>query len=280
MIERAFVSLDEGQLHLRRLPAPQAKACPLVMLHASPTSSYFMQGIMRAVAAAGAQRSIIAPDTLGNGDSAAPKPEKPDIAYFADSQRRMLDALGIERVDIYGAHTGARIACEFAVAFPERVRRVVLDGITEYDDETRQLVVQNYAPRVPPDDYGRQLLWAFNFVRDQALFFPYFQRDPAHRLPGAMPDAATLHRAVVDVLKALDTYSKPYIAAFEYRAYTRMPQLKAPVLLLRPDTELAVLNASIAEATARLPDSRVARVAGGDAAKAQAIAAFLDATKP
>ena len=277
MIERAFVALDEGQMHLRRLRPLSAQACPLILLHASPTSSWFMQGLMQALSETGAAREIIAPDTLGNGDSAAPRPEHPDIAYFADSLRRMLDSLGIGQADVYGAHTGARIACEFAAAFPQRVRRVVLDGIIEYDDATRRLVVDNYAPPVTPDDYGRHLLWAFNFVRDQALYFPYFQRDPAHRLGGAMPAAAMLHRATLDVLKALDTYSKPYIAAFEYRAYERMPLVKAPVLLLRPESELPVLNAAIAEASARLPDARVAVVAGTDADKSAAIAHFLDA---
>jgi pimeloyl-ACP methyl ester carboxylesterase len=280
MIERAFVTLEEGQVHLRRHVVPGATQPPLLMLHASPTSSHFLQGLMNAIVSAGAPRTIIAPDTLGNGDSAAPRGERPDIAYFADSKRRLLDALGIERVDIYGSHTGARIACEFAVAFPERVRRVVLDGIIEYDDATRQHIVEHYAPTVAPDDYGRQFIWAFNFIRDQALYFPYFQRDPAHRLAGAMPDAATLHRATLDVLKALGTYSKPYLAAFEYRAYARMPLLRAPVLLLRPDTELPTLKAAIGEATSRLPDSRVASVAGDNAAKATAIVSFLDAAQP
>ncbi len=280
MLERAFVTLQEGQVHLRRL-APQATAsCPLLMLHASPTSSWFMQGLMSAVARTAKPRLLLAPDTLGNGDSPPPTPAHPDIAYFADSQRRMLDALKIDQVDVYGAHTGARIACELAAAFPDRVRRVILDGIIEYDDATRQLVVDNYAPIMPPDDYGRQLLWAFNFVRDQALYFPYFQRDAAHRLAGNIPDAATLHRATLDVLKALDTYSKPYIAAFEYRAYSRMPLIRAPVLLLRPDAELPVLNAAIEQAKAKIADARVARVAAGDTAKAAAMATFLDANTP
>jgi hypothetical protein len=117
-------------------------------------------------------------------------------------------------------------------------------------------------------------------VRDQALYFPYFQRDVAHRLAGTMPNASTLHRATLDVLKALDSYSKPYIAAFEYRAWSRMPLIKAPVLLLRPDGELPTLNAAIAEAQARIRDVRVARVAAGDAAKGAAILTFLDAATP
>ena len=43
--------------------------------------------------------------------------------------RRLIDGLEVPRVDIYGSHTGDRIASEFATAFPDRVRRVVLDGI-------------------------------------------------------------------------------------------------------------------------------------------------------
>ncbi|MEZ5499132.1 MAG: alpha/beta fold hydrolase [Steroidobacteraceae bacterium] len=278
-IERAFVNLREGQLHLRRL-APAAGAIasadiPILMLHASPTSSYFMQGLMRALRSAGLKSTMIAPDTLGNGDSAAPAADRPDIAYFADSMQRTLDALGIDRVDVYGAHTGARIACELSASCPARVRRVVLDGIIEYDDDMRQLVIDNYAPQVAPDDYGRQFIWAFNFVRDQALHFPWFMRDPAHRLAAAIPSAEVLHRATIDVLKAMDTYALPYIAAFEYRAYARMPMIQAPVLLLKPDSELPVLNAAIDKAAGLLRDSHVAAIGGGERAKATAITEFL-----
>jgi pimeloyl-ACP methyl ester carboxylesterase len=277
MIERAFVTLAEGQMHLRRITGTDPGRRPLLLCHASPSSSWGLQGLLRALADGGHRGTIIAPDTLGNGDSVAPAGEHPDIAYFADSKRRLVDALGYDRVDIYGGHTGARIACEFAAAFPDRVGRVILDGIMEYDEAMKRLVVENYAPRVVPDEYGRQLIWAFNFVRDQAHYFPYFMRDPAHRLAGAVPDPATLHRATLDVLKALDTYSKPYIAAFEYPAWSRMPKVQAPVLLLRPDAELPVLNAAIETAMARLPRASVARVAPGDAAKAAAIAGFLAA---
>jgi len=234
-----------------------------------------MQGLMTALSEAGFARTIIAPDTLGNGDSPPPAPEAPDIPYFADSKLRMLDTLGIDRIDIYGSHTGARIACELAAAYPDRVGKVVLDGITEYDDDTRRLVIENYAPRVEPDEYGRHLIWAFNFVRDQHFYFPYFQRDPAHRLAGHLSDPAKLHRITLDVLKALDTYSKPYVAAFAYRAFTRMPAIKAPVLLLKPDTELPVLNAAIDTAVRLLANSRVATVVGDDTAKAAVMAEFL-----
>ncbi len=278
-IERRFVALREGQLHLRRLEAPangpNLPAPPVLLLHPSPASSWFMQGLMTELRTAGCNATLIAPDTLGNGDSPPPGVDGPDIAYFADSMRRMLDELALERVDLYGSHTGARIACEFAAAFPDRVRRVVLDGIIEYEDEMRDAIIENYAPRIEPDEFGRHFVWAFNFVRDQALHFPWFMRDPEHRLGGPVPPPAILHRAALDVLKALDTYADPYIAAFEYRAYERMPQIEAPVLLLKPASELPVLQAAVAKAASLLRDGRIVTISGGNTDKAKAIAGFL-----
>ena len=278
-IERQFVALREGQLHLRRLKAPSNDASlpvpAVLVLHPSPASSWFMQGMMIELRKAGCNATLIAPDTLGNGDSPPPGIEHPDIAYFADTMRRMIDELALDRVDLYGSHTGARIACEFAAAYPDRVRRVVLDGIIEYDDGMRKSIIENYAPRIEPDEFGRHFMWAFNFVRDQALHFPWFMRDPEHRLRVPVPPPAVLHRAALDVLKALDTYADPYIAAFEYRAYERMPQVEAPVLLLKPDSELPVLRAAVAKAASLLHDAHIATVPGGDTAKAKAIAGFL-----
>ena len=273
-IERAFVRLAEGQVHLRRLPASGA-GTPLLLFHASPASSWFMAGLMLALRAAGHTGEIIAPDTLGNGDSPPPAPAEPDIAYFADAMRRLCDEMGMAKADLYGTHTGARIACEFAAAFPERTGRLVLDGITEYPDAFREEVIANYAPRVEADEYGRHLIWAFNFCRDQALYFPHFKKGPETRLGGAMPPPAVLHRITLDVLKALDTYPKPYIAAFRYRAFERMPLVEAPTLLLKPENELALLNKSVETALGLLRDSRAATLPAGDAAKAKAIVAFL-----
>lgn len=110
MIERAFVWLAEGQLHLRRIAGSDPAVRPLFLLHASPSSSWGLVGLMNALADAGHRGPIVAPDTLGNGDSAPPGPDRPDIGYFADSMVRLADALGYDRVDVYGGHTGARIA--------------------------------------------------------------------------------------------------------------------------------------------------------------------------
>ncbi|MDE1150828.1 MAG: alpha/beta fold hydrolase [Azospirillaceae bacterium] len=273
-VERAFVRVAEGQVHLRQIVTPGAAKPPLFLLHASPASSRWQVGLMQALAPSG--RTVIAPDTLGNGDSPAPAVADPDIAYFADSILRLADAMGIETFDVYGAHTGARTACELAAMAPGRVRHAVLDGIKEYDEETKAAILKHYAPKVEPDDHGTHMVWAYHFVRDQALYFPHFMRDPEHRLPGFMPPARVLHDATLDVLKALDTYALPYLAAFRYRPLERLPVIECPVLMLKAERELAVLNAAIDEAAALLKRGTVAAVASDAEAKAKAMVAFLD----
>lgn len=274
-VDRAFVRIAEGQVHLRRCAGGAARR-PLVMLHASPGSSRGLAPLMRALAAIEGAPALIAPDTLGNGDSPAPAADDPDIAWFAQSLLRVLDALGLDKVDLYGTHTGARTACEAAAAYPDRIGRVVFDGIGDYAPDMRDLLVDRYAPEMAPDDYGTQFVWAFHFVRDQALHFPHFLRDPAHRLTTrAVPDAHELHAAVIEVLKGLGSYHKPYRAAFRYRTGERLGDIAAPVLFIGAQNELPGLRAATQGLAALCGDARIAPVGAEPAEKARAIMDFL-----
>ncbi|MCB2108338.1 MAG: alpha/beta hydrolase [Rhodobacteraceae bacterium] len=276
MIERGFVRVREGLIHYRaRSPEADTVARPLYLMHPSPASARGLEPLMAAIHGHGLKQRLIAPDTLGNGDSAPPEGETPDIAYFADSVRRVLDGLKIDKADIYGAHTGARTAAEFAVIAPDRVGKIVFDGIVEYDDALKRQILDNYAPEVKPDEFGRHLIWAFNFVRDQAFHFPYFMRDPGHRLSGRMRATGQLHEHVVDVLKGLTTYHKPYLAAFRYEPTKRLPLVQAPSIFLAADTEPPHLRAAAAGMAALVPGARVVETTNGVSGKAAAIAAFL-----
>ena len=277
-IGRAFARIDEGLVHYRVVGGPAADRRPLVLLHASPGSSRGLEPLLAALHARAPALHAIAPDTLGNGDSAPPVPATPNIAYFADAVVRLLDVLGIDRADLYGTHTGARIACEAGIQYPGRVGRVVFDGIGDYAPEMRELLLRDYAPEMRPDDYGRHLIWAFNFVRDQALHYPYFLRDPEHRLmTRPVPQADELHTRVVEVLKGLTSYHKSYRAAFAYPSADRLPLLARPALYLDCTAELPALRERVASFAAATPDARVAAIDGSPQAKAEAIAAFLGA---
>lgn len=256
-IDRGFARIAEGLAHYRRVNS-DSDGMPLVLLHASPGSSRGLEPLLGALATTGAAPLLIAPDTLGHGESGPAAPDAPDIAYYADGLVRVLDRLGIERFALYGAHTGARIAVEAANLFPDRVAHVILDGIADYPAPLRDELIADYAPEMIPDDYGRHLIWAFNFVRDQALHFPHYARDPAHRLgTRAVPGADALHDATLDVLKAIRTYHKAYRAAFAYPTTDRLAVCTRPVTLLAVANELPSLRSQLTALAAAAPDARI-----------------------
>lgn len=275
-ILRGFVSIAEGQVHYRSTPGPAgAAARPLWMVHASPSSSIALVGLMREL---GRTRRVIAPDTLGNGDSAPALPATPDIAYYADASLRVMDALGIGQADLYGSHTGAHIVTEMALARPDRFGRVVLDGIAMFSDEDKRDFLAHYAPAVQPDAFGTQFHWAWHFVRDQGWFFPWFRRDADHNRGAAMPSAEALHDSVVEVLKAVRTYHHAYRAAFAHPDRERLPRLRRPTLVMANRSD--PLRKGVAEAGLLVPGAQsliwddAARP--GPAPKARMLARFLD----
>lgn len=276
-IERSFVRIREGQVHLRRtMGANPGKALPLWMVHASPASSVSLVGMMELL---GATRAVIAPDTLGNGDSAPAAPAVPDIAYYAESSLRVMDALGIERVDLYGSHTGAHIVTEMAIAHPDRFGRMVLDGIAMFTPAQKADYLANYAPAIEPDAFGTQYHWAWHFVRDQGWFFPYFKRDAAHLRGIAQPSVEALHRTTLEVLKSIRTYHHAYRAAFAHPDRERLPLVRLPALVMADSTD--PLRSGVDEAASLLPGAvKTILEDRGDAAslarKVATIARFLD----
>lgn len=229
LVDRAFVRLAEGLVHYRHAGHDKRGATvPLYLAHAGPGSS---RGFTPLLAELGETRWTIAPDMLGNGDSAAPDRDVTDILYYADSVVRILDALGIEQVDFYGSHTGALIGMELSRSHPTRIRKLILDGVMLLPEQDRQKMLDRYAPAVVPDDHGGYLLWAYQFCRDMTLFYPYFERDPEHRLPNGVTDPALLHLFVVDVLKALTTYHRAYRAAFAFEAEPALAAVSHPTLM-------------------------------------------------
>ncbi len=273
-ILRGFVSIREGQVHYRS-GGQDANSRPLWMVHASPASSVTLVPLMRALARS---RRVIAPDTLGNGDSAPPSPAVPDIAYYADASLRVMDALGVERADLYGSHTGAHIVTEMALARPDRFGRMVLDGIGMFSAEVKAELLARYAPSVQPDSFGTQLHWAWHFVRDQAWFFPYFRRDAQHLRGLGMPDPGVLHQTTLEVLKAIRTYHHAYRAAFAHPDRERLPLVRLPTLVMADASD--PLREGVAVAARLLPGARSLiwddAANPGAEAKARMLADFLD----
>ena len=103
IIWRRFADIAEGQAHYRTAGDDDP---PLVMFHMSPTSSQHLEPPNVRL---GGSRRVIAPDMLGNGHISPTQPVEPDLLYFAEAALQALDALGIEKFDVFDAHNCAGV---------------------------------------------------------------------------------------------------------------------------------------------------------------------------
>jgi pimeloyl-ACP methyl ester carboxylesterase len=254
-VRRGFVEIAEGQVHYRY--AGGGSGPPLLMLHMSPASSKLLEPLLAELAKG---RRVFAPDTLGNGDSCPPAQDVPSIEDFADATLRAADALGLERFDLYGTHTGARTATALALRAPARVRRLILDGFGVYTADDLDEILRVYAPAITPDSQGSHVFWAWQFVRDQYLFFPWFRKDSAHRYLRDFPAPELLNDRFVEVMKAITTYHKSYRAAFRYSMAANVPKIAVPTLIAFQQTDMVF--PMFEQARALLPGAQTATPPG------------------
>jgi pimeloyl-ACP methyl ester carboxylesterase len=119
------LSFEEWQieLHGRRAFYRMAGEGPAVVLvHGMLNSSSHWQQVALDLAA---DHTVIAPDLIGHGDSAAPRGDY-SLGAHAASIRDLLTALGIERATVVGHSLGGGVAMQFFYQFPSRVERLAL----------------------------------------------------------------------------------------------------------------------------------------------------------
>ncbi len=227
-INRKFVRLTEGLIHYREA-GPVGEGIPVLMMHPSPASSRALEPLLVEL---GKDRWVIAPDTLGNGDSVPPAVEAPSLDYYADSMLRFVDALNIDKFDVYGSHTGAHIGVELAHLAGDRLAHLVMHGVALLSDEDRQDFLENYAPPQTADAFGSQFNWAWQYIRDQMIFYPHFRKTPEYIRAGGKLDADFLHALTLDILKNLTHYHKTYHAVFRHDLQARLAAVTQPAALL------------------------------------------------
>jgi pimeloyl-ACP methyl ester carboxylesterase len=93
-----------------------------VLIHGMLNSSSHWQAVAGSLAD---RYTVIAPDLIGHGDSAAPRGDY-SLGAHAASIRDLLAAIGVERATIVGHSLGGGVAMQFFYQFPQRVERLVL----------------------------------------------------------------------------------------------------------------------------------------------------------
>jgi pimeloyl-ACP methyl ester carboxylesterase len=116
-----FIELRHGAVHVLD-DGPRA-APAVILVNGFSVPSYVWEPLDRALVAAGYR--VVRFDLYGRGWSARPDVVH-DRALFAEQLRELIDALGLDRVDLVGLSMGGAIVGHFAARHPERIRTLTL----------------------------------------------------------------------------------------------------------------------------------------------------------
>jgi pimeloyl-ACP methyl ester carboxylesterase len=207
---------------------------PLLLLHANPRSHRYFRYALPSFAQ-GAR--TIAVDIPGFGNS-HPVPDPPSVRSLAECFVHFLDALGIERANFFGLHTGNKIVAALAAEWPSRVASAVLAGQTHSlildksgRDAAIREIVEHYFPQYPDSADGAHLVrrWAAVHAEVQALWWPQRLRTAAAISPA---DAENAEAHVLDYLQGWRSIVPVYEAIFAFDMEAALRRMEARTLVL------------------------------------------------
>lgn len=211
-MKRGYVDIPEGQIHYRT----EGNGPPLLLLHQSVFSS---DEYSRVIPLLGKAYRVIAMDTLGFGESDKP-PRVYQITDYAKSVISFLDSIGVGKTSVVGHHTGASIAVEFTVTYPERADKLVLSGCPVHRGEP----IPDFMQPIQIKEDGSHLM----AVWERAKSF------------GPRGSVEIIHEMALEYLKAGPRGEEAHQASFLYDVLPKLPLIKCPTLVLSGRKDLFV----------------------------------------
>jgi len=239
-VVKAYMPMDWGQLHYRTVQSDPDLPL-LIMLHQSPLSSCNYESLLPLLS--GHCRPV-ALDTPGYGGSSA-VPEHWEVADYAQVVWDIADAMGADRVFVFGRATGAVFAMEAALTQPQRVHGLALHGMPVYTYAERADRMRSFAPPFSTTDNGAHLLGIWNRIKSE---YPWID-----------PELAT--HFMYDFLSAGPDFARSYRAIWRYDLPQRVRDgLGLPTLLLGGSADrIAFMHA---RAVALLPQAQAVWLEG------------------
>lgn len=219
-----YVDTELGRAHLRRAGS---QGRPVLVLPTGGGSSAQFAPVISGLAES---RMVFAVDYFGNGLSDKTVRDV-TIETLVREAVAVLDALGLDEVDVWGSHTGACAALELAISFPERVGKVVMEAPVMVTPEFRDELLENYFPDFTPDKFGLHIQHLWHWRRDMFMYWPWYSVDWGSTRQLGVPRAEELHKYAVGILESGTTYSGAYRAGFSYDTWSRLPLLHRQAIL-------------------------------------------------
>jgi len=219
--ERGYARGPYGQVHYLDTGG---SGTPLLLLHQAPMSLRQFDSVYGLLQARGIR--VIGVDLPGFGMS-DPTPFVPRVADWASSVVAVMDHLKIKSADVLGHHTGALLATELSLQFPQRVRRVVLNGPFPINDQERAMFLDDLQRTEVDFEYradGSHL--AESFVKRSKFYGP--DAEPRH-----------ITRMQVEKFQGFGPFWYGHNAAYRYDHAVTLKKMTHRTLILTNTGDLA-----------------------------------------
>lgn len=153
------------------------------------------------------------------------------IKLFAEDTANLMDALGFTRANVLGLSMGGMIAQEFALNYPEKVEKLVLcstfcggaKAVQPSPEVLEMLTVDR--SKLSPEEIAKimvKLIFTEDFIKNNPLFI---KLSIQQMVKAPISNEAFLRQ--LDAIAGFDTYD-------------RLPQIKAPTLVLHGKRDILV----------------------------------------
>lgn len=195
------------------------------------------------------EHRIILFDNRGTGRS-----DKPDMPYttqmMAGDAAGLLDVIGVDRANVFGVSMGGMIAQEFALTYPERVRNLILGctgcGVSKSVPPTPEAMSFLFGPelaKLPVDERAlRMVPWLWN-------------QDFIDKNPAAVKRVVT---TVTEYPTPPYAYACQGNAVMTFESYDRLPQIKAPTLVICGTKDRLIPSENSKILASRIPGAELA----------------------
>jgi 3-oxoadipate enol-lactonase len=184
-------------------------------------------------------------DNRGVGRSDVPPGPYP-IALMASDAAAVLDAAGIQRTHVFGVSMGGMIAQEFALQYPERIHSLILGCAATGGPHAVQAdseVIQALFPRgLSADEFAESIN---PFIYDSST--------PRERIEEDM----VLRRKWYPTESG---YMGQLQGILAWEAYTRLPQIATPTLVVHGETDRLIPPANGGLIANRIPRAKLAMI--------------------
>ncbi len=222
-IKKGYVPTKFGQIHYRFCGNGQ----PIILLHPTPRSSIVFENLIHKLSE---EYAVFAPDTLGFGQSDQ-LPNGFDFYKLAEAFFEFVNYLSLDKVIIFGIHTGNKICAAIGYKNYRCVESLILCGMSHsliLDKKKRNSQINAIANKDSnSDSYGNRWKKTFNLINNS-----WWTKKILENKNLSSKDFKLAQNEVLDFINSRKSYDLIYQENYKFDFEKAVRNITVPVLII------------------------------------------------